>query len=188
MDLTQEVLACSATMPQGPEARYRSMRRHSLFIGLFVLLSISLCCCRPEDPVPPSAQPSTDGRQKFVGVYDVYDTLGLWRYEMEISVHSGVSNIDSILILNLGDSFDVYVQHDDGNNSAFLNLAGHFGILDHEGYRWALFGEYDPLFRDGVMRNDTLRLAYFKDNIAFYVADGVPYLRQSYREFAVKRN
>jgi len=92
------------------------------------------------------------------------------------------------LLLIGGGVFDLYIQHDDGNTTNFLNLNGQFGIEDHEGHRWALFEEFDPVFMNGHLINDTLRISYLKDNIAFYVADGVPYFRQSYREFAVKRD
>ena len=51
-----------------------------------------------------------------------------------------------------------------------------------------MFSEYDSIFMYNRLINDTLRMAYLKDNIAFYVADGVPYFRQSYREYAVKRD
>ncbi len=58
--------------------------------------------------------------------------------------------------------------------------------MDHSSHRWALFREYDTLFNNTLVA-DTIRMSYLKDNIAFYVADGVPYFRQSYREYAVKR-
>jgi hypothetical protein len=64
----------------------------------------------------------------------------------------------------------------------------YFGIADRDGHRWALFSEYDSLFMHNQLINDTLRLSYLKDNIAFYVADGVPYFSRSYREYAVKRD
>ncbi|MBK6893254.1 MAG: hypothetical protein IPH00_08960 [Flavobacteriales bacterium] len=109
-----------------------------------------------------------------------------WLYEMEFSLYNGVTNVDSIYIYNWGGAFDFYAQHDDGNVSNYLNIGSQFGIIDHMGHRWALFREYDPLFNNTLV-NDTLRMSYLKDNIAFYVSDGVPYFRQSYREYAVKR-
>ncbi|MCO5276030.1 MAG: hypothetical protein M9900_14060 [Flavobacteriales bacterium] len=154
-----------------------------------LLLVASMVCsygCK-RDVMAPSPSVPVDGRQKFVGTYDVYDTFGNWRYEMEISLHPGIANIDSVYVENWGDEFNLFIQHDDGNTSNYLNLNGQFGIQDHEGNRWALFEEYDSLFMNGYLMNDTLRMSYLKDNIAFYVADGVPYFRQSYREYAVKR-
>jgi hypothetical protein len=148
---------------------------------------VGLAACKPDKPVGPISPPTPmDGRQKFVGVYDVYDTLGNWRYEMEISLHQGTSNVDSLFISNWGDAFHFYAQHDDGNTTNYLSMGSLFGIADYNGNRWALFREYDTLFNNTLI-NDTLRMSYLKDNIAFYVDDGVPYFRQSYREFAVKR-
>lgn len=69
-----------------------------------------------------------------------------------------------------------------------MNFIGKFGVEDYTGNRWALYSEYDSLFMYNRLINDTLRMSYLKDNIAFYVADGVPYFRQSYREYAVKRD
>ncbi|HRF81333.1 MAG TPA: hypothetical protein PL070_14750 [Flavobacteriales bacterium] len=157
-----------------------------------MIIGTTLLCfsaCKPDKPVTPSGPSApVDGRQKFVGMYDVYDTMSNWLYTMEISLHQGVTNVDSIFVANWGGAFNLYIQHDDGNTTNALNLNGQFGIEDFEGYRWALFEEYDPVFMHGRLINDTLRLSYLKDNIAFYVADGVPYFRQSYREFAVKRD
>ena len=152
------------------------------------LVAILACCfgCK-RDVVEPDDVVAVDGRQKFVGVYDVYDTLGNWRYEMEISIAHDFSPFDSLLIEGWGGAFDVYVQRNIGNISNYLNFIGDFGITDYEGHRWALFSEYDYVFQYNSLVHDTLRMSYLKDNIAFYVADGVPYFRQSYREYAVKR-
>ena len=160
-------------------------------IGACVLFSsilVGMASCKPDKPVGPIGPPTpVDGRQQFVGVYDVYDTLGNWQYEMKILVYQDDSPFDSLLIQGWGDAFDVYVQKNQGNTSNYLNFVGDFGIQDHMGHRWALYSDYDPAFQYNSLVNDTLRLSYLKDNIAFYVDDGVPYFRQSYREYAVKR-
>lgn len=147
-----------------------------------------MASCKPDKSIGPSG-PNTpvDGRQKFVGVYDVYDTLGNWRYEMEVSLHSGTP-IDSLYFQGWGGNFNVFAQHHKNDQSDFVNFIGKFGIEDNQGKRWALFSEYDSAFMYNRLVNDTLRMSYLKDNIAFYVADGVPYFRQSYREYAVKRD
>ena len=156
-----------------------------------MLLGAILLCmasCKPDKPLGPTGPSApVDGRQKFVGIYDVYDTIGNYGYTMEISLHQGSTNVDSVFIVNWGGGFDFYAQQDDGSMTNYLNMSGQFGLSDHDGNRWALFREYDTLFNNRLV-NDTLRLSYLKDNIAFYLADGVPYFRQSYREFAVKRD
>lgn len=162
-----------------------TVRRSYLLVAL---LAVFFGACTRDEPAGPS-DPSApvDGRTKFVGTYDVYDTLSNWLYEMEISPHSGATNVDSVHIANWGGAFDFYAQQDDGNLTNYLNMSGQFGIADHAGNHWALYREHDTLFNNRLV-NDTLRLSYGKDNIAFYVADGVPYFSQSYREYAVKRD
>ncbi len=171
-----------------PDTQPHTDQRMSKLNVLLLLCGTLVCIpgCRRDDPVEPSPSVPVDGRQKFVGTYDVYDTMSNWLYEMEFSLYNGVTNVDSIYIYNWGGAFDFYAQHDDGNVSNYLNIGSQFGIIDHMGHRWALFREYDPLFNNTLV-NDTLRMSYLKDNIAFYVSDGVPYFRQSYREYAVKR-
>ena len=74
-------------------------------LHIALLLAITLTCAigyRRDDRVEPGPNVPVDGRQKFVGMYDVYDTLGNWRYEMEISLYQGTTNVDSILISNWG--------------------------------------------------------------------------------------
>ncbi len=87
----------------------------------------------------------------------------------------------------MGSDIDFYVQHHKNDQSNFLNFTGVFGIQDYHGKHWALFSEYDSLFMYNRFLNDTLRMSYIKDNIAFYVAEGVPHFSQSYREYGVKR-
>jgi len=163
------------------------MKQQHNLIPLGALL-LCFAACKPDKPIPPAHPPiPLDGRQKFVGVYDVYDTLSNWLYEMEVSLHPG-SPIDSLFFRGWGGEFDVFAQHHRNDQSSFVNFIGKFGVEDYTGNRWALYSEYDSLFMYNRLINDTLRMSYLKDNIAFYVADGVPYFRQSYREYAVKRD
>jgi hypothetical protein len=165
------------------------MKRLSHFqftLLLAALVSFCLLSCRKEKECP-SAQQPVDGRDKFVGQYKVYDTTGVYLYSMEIMKTSGSSGIDSVYVVNWGDRFNLYVQHDDGNATPFLNLAPPFPSLDHAGRRWAFFAESDPVFQTNKLVNDTLRMSYVINNIAFYAEDGVPFFAWSYREYGVKQ-
>ncbi len=157
-------------------------------IALLPVLVITLVTCKPDKPIPPSPVQPIDGRAKFVGVYDVYDTLGIWQYNMEVTLFNDQSPFDSLLFEGWAGAFDVYVQRNQGNTSNYLNFVGSFGIEDYQGHRWALYSDYDSAFQYNSIINDTLRLSYVKDNIAFYIADGVPYFSGTYREYAVKRD
>ncbi len=161
----------------------------SRFINSIVFITcLMVCCagCRKEKECPVTSSP-VDGRDKFVGQYKVYDTTGVYLYSMEIMKASGTSGIDSLFVVNWGDRFDLYVQHDAGNTTSFLNLIPPFPSLDHYGKRWAFSAETDQTFQSNVLLNDTLRMSYVINNIAFYAADGVPFFTWSYREYGVKQ-
>ncbi len=157
-----------------------------------VLVAVCVCSmlwsgCRKDEDCPSSPSAPVDGRGQFVGQYRVYDTTGVYRYTMEIMKASGSTGIDSLYAVNWGGRFNIYVQHDNGNTTPFLNIAPPFPSVDNEGHRWAFFAESDPVFQTNKLINDTLRMSYFISNIAFYAEDGVPFFEWSYREYGVKQ-
>lgn len=160
------------------------MRKNLLLVATLVGLT---ACCKEEN-CRPSGQPApVDGRDKFVGQYNVYDTTGGYIYSMEIMKSSGTSGIDSLYVVNWGNRFNLYVQHDNGNMTGFLNIVPPFPSFDHLGRRWAFFAQSDSVFQTNKLVNDTLRMSYTINNIAFYAQDGVPFFESSYREYGVKQ-
>jgi len=159
--------------------------RAVVFLPVLVVFGFSACRKDKDCPAPPIT--SVDGRDKFVGQYKVYDTTGVFLYSMEILRASGSSGIDSVYVVNWGDRFNLYVQHDDGNASSYLNLSPAFPSIDHSGLRWAFSRETDTAFQSNMLINDTLRMSYVINNIAFYAEDGVPFFTWSYREYGVKQ-
>jgi len=163
--------------------------------GKTILLGAAWCAaglllvssgCRKEKHDCPSTPATVDGRDQFVGQYNVYDTNGAYLYAMEIMKASDSGN-DSLFVVNWGNKFDLYVQHHDADLTNGLNLIPPFPSYDHDGHRWAFFHESDPEFQGGYLINDTLRMSYLLDNIAFYFDDGVPYFSGSFREYGVKQ-
>lgn len=106
---------------------------------------------------------------------------------MEVMKSTGSSGIDSLYVVNWGNRFNFYVQHDNGNATAFLNIIPPFPSYDHLGRRWAFFAQSDPVFQTNKLVNDTLRMSYLINNIAFYAEDGVPFFESSFREYGVKQ-
>lgn len=157
-------------------------------VSLWIIIAAFALCigCGKEKKCPASRAPF-DGRDQFVGNYLVYDTTGAYLYSMEILKASGTSGIDSLYVVNWGNRFDMYVQHDDGNSTSFLNIVPPFPSVDHQGNRWAFFQEDDLAFHSNMLIDDTLRMSYLINNIAFYVDDGVPFFSWSYREYGVKQ-
>lgn len=157
-----------------------------LAASFFFATSI-LSGCEKDDKDCPTTSTPPDGRDKFVGQYKVYDTTGTYLYSMEILKASGSTGIDSLYVINWGDRFNMYVQHDDGNSTSFLNIIPPYPAFDHLGDRWAFFPDWDSLFQSNVLLNDTLRMSYEINNIAFYAEDGVPFFTWAYREYGVKQ-
>lgn len=153
----------------------------------FTVVSFALLFgCKKEKDDPTGSAP-VDGRDHFVGQYKVYDTTGVYLYSMEIMKTSGSTGIDSVYVVNWGDRFNLYVQHDNGNTTPFLNIIPPFPSYDHLGQRWAFFQESNAAFNSNLLINDTLRMNYYISNIAFYVDDGVPFFEWTYWEYGVKQ-
>ena len=152
--------------------------------GWLLVVLVLLGGCRKDEQACPDSPRGVDWRDRFVGRYDVYDTLGTYRYAMEILK----SNIpDSLYVVNWGNAFDVYVAHDDTDPTPFFNFAVYNPAYDRLGNRWSVAGQYDETFDSNYLINDTLRMSYFISNIAFYAEDGVPFFEWSYREYGVKQ-
>ncbi len=151
---------------------------------MLLTASILVLSCEKERRKCPPSPSALDGRDKFVGQYQVFDTTGTYLYAMEIFKSS---NSDSLWVMNWGGKFNTYVAHDNNDFSDFFNFSVYHPALDHDGHRWSLSGEYDEQFESNYLVNDTLRMSYSVNNIAFYVDDGVPFFSWSYREYGVKQ-
>ena len=157
--------------------------KHAL--SALAILILAIACHRDDDDPETPAAP-VDGREKFVGYYNVYDLTGHFLYTMSISKLNDVGK-DSLYVQNWGDQFNFYVRHEDGDQTNFLNMIPPFPSVDHEGHRWAFFQHSDPHFGTEQIVNDTLRMSYSLDNIAFYVQDGVTYQSMIVQEYGIKQ-
>ncbi len=161
--------------------------QHDPAIACFFTLVIFFGACKKDNkeecPVPVTV---ADGRDQFVGQYHVHDTSGVYLYSMEIMKASDPGG-DSLFVVNWGDRFNFYVRHENGDPSHFLNYNPPFPSYDHQGLRWAFSREVDPSFQSNLLVNDTLRMNYLIDNIAFFSTDGVPFYSQIIYEYGVKQ-
>ena len=157
--------------------------KHAL--SALAILILAIACHRDDDdPEMPSAP--VDGRDKFTGLYNVYDLQGHFIYQMNISKMNDAGH-DSLYVDNWGNAFGFAVRHEDGDQTNGFGIIPPFPALDHEGHRWSLGPHSDPHFQSNKLVNDTLRMSYEKDNIAFYITDGIPYQSLIVQEYAVKQ-
>lgn len=154
-------------------------------LGLLAACILVLSCGKERNECPLSSS-SPDGRDQFVGQYKVYDTTGTFLYDMEI-MKTNDPDKDSLYAVNWGSRFNMFIRHEDGDYTNYLNYNPPFPSQDHQGRRWAFFQEVDASFHSNLLVHDTLRMSYRISNIAFYVDDGVPFFEWSYREYGVKQ-
>ena len=157
--------------------------KHALSVLAVLLLAIA---CRRDDDDADTPSTPVDGRDLFAGHYNVYDLQGHLLYQMNITKLSDAGH-DSLYVDNWGNAFGFAVRHEDGDHSNGFGIIPPFPTYDHDGHRWALGPYSDIPFRSNKLISDTLRMAYEKDNIAFYSQDGVPYQSIVVHEYAVKQ-
>ena len=160
-------------------------RRHSTAILLVAFLLGFHGCGRDETVAPNTPSAPVDGRDKFVGIYQVFDTTGVYLYELQISKF-GTGGRDSLLLENFADTFDLRILHEDYWTTSYLGIFPGFGVKDRAGHSWALFGASIE-DSSNVLHNDTIPLKFTMDNIAFYWAEGVPYFSCVCKQVAVKQ-
>lgn len=120
-----------------------------IFTGVILLFSCS------KDKTPNSFTiPSLSLWQKVHGHYKVYDTMGVYLYDMNI-VHIHVSDkIDSLRFENFDGEFTFTVQQSNPNPNNYPNyisLGYHMSLYDSNHKRWKLGGGLTPIITVGIM-------------------------------------
>ena len=156
----------------------------SKFLLFFAIAVLVLSACRKEEKCPTNEPAAVDGRDRFVGTYSVYNLAGTYLYSMTISKF-GSGGRDSLLLSNIADTFDLRVLHERYFTTNYLGIGLNFPALDQAGNRWAFFGSSGETGLNTLM-NDSIRLGFTMDNIAFYFEDGVPFYSCECRQIAVK--
>lgn len=160
------------------------MHRNVWLYGLAIALTLS-SCRRDEDVDPSTPAVPVDGRDKFVGDYLVYDTLGTYLYRLSVSKF-GTGGRDSLMLENFADTFDLRILHEDYWTGSYLHIFPGFGVKDRAGNSWALWGAPGDEGANTLL-GDTIRLGFTQSNIAFYWQEGVPYYSCVCKQIAVKQ-
>lgn len=161
-----------------------------------ILILFFISCHHDKDEVPQPAPPIPACWEKFVADYIVYDTANNITYNMKIehkdSVQVGYANIDSLIITNYGNMFNLrlgFLCQSDANLLYFST--GVFPNYDHNNKRWAFSINSDDTTTtkyENQLKNDTIILYFKMDNIAFYYYDSVPYYSANIKHIAVKQH
>ncbi|MGB1041574.1 MAG: hypothetical protein ACPGVD_11925, partial [Flavobacteriales bacterium] len=120
------------------------------YFYIWILISGIFACKKDEPPINCDVE-SIPTWQRFEGEYKVYDTVGNFLYEMEITHFTGINNsgneVDSFLIENFIDTFDFKVHYSLKSNLNFFDYGVNDSIPDQQGKHWFLDVFFnDPLF------------------------------------------
>ena len=164
----------------------------TITLAVFFLLS----CSKEKETIPVTPPRIPEQWEKFVGIYEVYDTLGNYKYQMEIQHYFSGKNIygndvDSVVLQNFADTFDLKIEH--GNNSVDPNILsiGIFdSIVDRNNKSWSLSDQADDIDtpdRENKLLNDTIILYFKQTNIQYYINEAQPYYYCKCKHVAVKQ-
>ena len=167
--------------------------KFSIYI-LFLTTLFLLSCSKDKEVVQPQEPP--EEWEKFIGNYKVYDTIGVYLYEMDI-VHffKGNNNYepdaDSLLLKNFADTFDLKIVA--GHNSVDkrrLSIGIHDPVLDKNNKSWHISGLADDpatTFEENRLLNDTIVFYFQQTNILYFGNEGQPYFFCECKHVAVKQ-
>ena len=158
-----------------------------------MLASVIMFACSKDEKVVAPSVPAKQW-QKYIGVYDVYDTVNHTQWVMEIKHLAYLSNnngdADSILLQNFANKFDIRYTFGPCTDPNRLLIPFIFPLKDKSGHSWSYSGNPEDTttkYLENYYRNDSIILYFKQSNIAFYPTEGVPYYACDCKHIAVKR-
>lgn len=144
-------------------------------------------CTKEKTPVP--ITPKLTLWEKVNGHYKVYDTTGVYLYDMNI-VHIHVDDYtDSLRFENFDGEFTFAVKQSNPNPSNYPNYVAigfHDTLYDSSAKRWKLGSAAYEYYNN--FHNDSLPLRFQKTNINYYIQDVTPYYACDCKQIAVKQH
>lgn len=166
----------------------RLTNQYVLWIILVSVSSIFGVSCN-KDKVPVTITEPTKW-ELIEDVYDVYDTTGVYLYELKLTpIFKENGTIDSLRFENFDGEFhfatkQMYPYPD--NMLMVISIGGHDTLYDNSNKRWKLSGPHYVDYNNFI--NDTIRLRFQKTNINYWVEDAVPYYACDCKQIAVKQH
>lgn len=162
--------------------------QYKKFIPIAIIGVNLLCACTKEKVPPIPTPPEPTKWEKIAGHYKVYDTTGVYLYDMDlIHSHNDATNRDSIRFENFDGNFNFTVQQEEASNTPMNVTIGVHNLLhDSNSKRWKIFG---PSYLDyNNWNNDTINFRFNKTNINYYIEDVTPYYACDCKQIAVKQH
>ena len=152
-------------------------------LSLFVLNS----CTKDKVSLPP--EPTK--WEKIAGNYKVYDTLGMYLYDMElVHTYNVALNEDTLIYFNLHNQFNLFSRQPfipPSSDPFRVKIGPEDPISDKYNKRWQLitYGQSDGC---NIWKNDTIIMKFGLTNIKYWIEDATPYLDTIIKQVAVKQH
>lgn len=165
------------------------------YIAIVIVILLNLnSCCKKTKVIPPEATIPPKQWERYIGVYDVYDTVNNAQWVMEIKHlayrDQNNGNSDSVLLQNFANRFDIRYEFRYSTDPDRIGLPFIFPLKDKLGYSWSFSGsgeDFSTPYLENHFSNDSIILYFDQSNIAFYQTEGVPYYDCKCKHIAVKR-
>lgn len=154
-----------------------------------IVIGVSLLWACTKEKVPGIPTPPEPTKwEKIAGHYKVYDTTGVYLYDMDlIHTHNDATNRDSIRFENFDGEFTFTVQQEEFSNyPMYVAIGVQNPIFDSNNKRWKLGGAAYTYYNS--YHNDTIPLKFQKTNINYYIEDVTPYYACECKQIAVKQH
>lgn len=158
--------------------------------GILFLIALVTGCSKDKTPTPEPI-PAPTKWELVPGHYKVYDSTGVFIYEMDIEHTSGTNiygaTVDTLHFINFDGQFDLTVtQASPTNFPDMITTGSETAILDSINNRWDLFCySPDPVYNN--FRNDTIMFYFQKQNMPYWLNDATPYFNANLKHIAVKQ-
>lgn len=165
------------------------IKRYQILIPIVIVGISSLFACTKEKVPSVPAPGELSLWEKVNGHYKVYDTTGVYLYDMNI-VHIHVNEqVDSLRFENFDGEFTFTVKQSSPNPINYPNyvrIGGHDTLYDSNNKRWKLGGA--AYYYYNSYHNDTIPFRFQKTNINYYIQDVTPYYACDCKQIAVKQH
>ena len=156
---------------------------------ILILILASISC--KKDKTPETKGETLTQWQEMVGSYKVYDTSGVFLYDMSIShTRNEVQNRDTMHFIAFDSVFVFSALQLSSNNESqpnYVRFGLHDPLFDNNNKRWKIMDGGDSL-NYSRFYNDTLVMHFKKTNINYYLLDLTPYFYCDCKQIAVKQN
>ena len=162
------------------------IKRYQILIPAFIVgVSLFFACTKEKTPTPVTPEPTK--WEKIAGHYKVYDTTGVYLYDMDlIHSHNNTTNRDSIRFENFDGEFTFTTQQEEfANLPMYVRIGGYDPLYDSNGKRWKITSAAFSYYNN--FSNDTIPFRFSKTNINYYISDLTPYYACDCKQIAVKQ-